>query len=252
MDWQWWQYALVSALGVVAGTINVLAGGGSNLILPVLMIFGLPPEIANGTNRVGIFLQSVAGVRGFRREKCLPTEDLPGILLPVLIGGLCGAVLASWLPSVWLKPLLLGTMLTMAAIMLFKPATVLPPEGTRPWLVKERPISRVLLWLGGVYGGFVQAGVGFVLVVALSGILRYDLVRANALKLLCVLGFTTVALLVFIWRGQVWWSVGLALALGNALGATIGVHAAIKLQPRVLKWVLFVMTLVAVLAAWWS
>lgn len=252
MDWQWWQYALVSGLGVVAGMINVLAGGGSNLILPVLMIFGLPPDIANGTNRVGIFLQSVAGVRGFYREKRLPVQDLPAILVPVLIGGLCGALLASWLPNVWLKPLLLGTMLTMAAIMLFRPATVLPPDNVIPHRVKERPVSRIWLWLGGVYGGFVQAGVGFVLVVALSGILRYDLVRANALKLVCVLGFTAVALLVFVWHGQVWWSVGLALALGNAVGATIGVHAAVKLRPQVLKWVLFVMTLVAVLAAWWS
>lgn len=252
MDWQWWQYVLVGILGLVAGVINVLAGGGSNLVLPVLMIFGLPPDIANGTNRVGILLQSIAGVHGFHRKKRLPTKDLLAILTPVLVGGLCGSLLAAWLPSAWLKPLLLGTMLAMASIMLLKPNTMLPPEGTVPWRVKDRPVCWALLFLGGVYGGFVQAGVGFVLVMALSGILRYDLVRANALKLLCSLGFTAVALLVFVWHGQVWWSVGFVLAVGNAVGASLGVHAAVKLSAKVLKWVLFVMTLVAVLAAWWS
>lgn len=251
MDFGLWQYGLIAVLGVVAGVVNVLAGGGSNLILPVLMMFGVPPDVANGTNRVGIFLQSLTGIKGFHGAQRLPTADLQAILLPTLVGGLCGSVLAAYLPNVWLKPLLLGTMLAMAAIMLFRPATLLPPEGTLPLTVAQAPRSRFWLWLAGVYGGFVQAGVGFVLIVALGGLLRYDLVAANALKLVCTLAFTTVALLVFVAHDQVWWTLGLVLAAGNMLGAAIGVRTAIKLQAKTLKWILFVMTLVAVLGAWW-
>lgn len=103
VDFSLWQYGVLAILGVAAGVINVLAGGGSNLILPVLMIFGVPADVANGTNRVGVLMQSVVGIKGFHAAGRLPTHDLRGILTPMLAGGLCGAVLAAFLPNVWLK-----------------------------------------------------------------------------------------------------------------------------------------------------
>ncbi|HRM22342.1 MAG TPA: TSUP family transporter, partial [Neisseria sp.] len=92
MDLNVYQYLLLAALGVAAGVINMMAGGGSNLILPVLMMFGVPADIANGSNRVGVLLQSVSGLQGFRHAGKLPTQDLPAILWPTLIGGLFGAL----------------------------------------------------------------------------------------------------------------------------------------------------------------
>lgn len=244
-----WEYLLVAALGVIASVINILAGGGSNLILPVLMIMGLPAAIANGTNRVGIFLQAVVGVRGFHKAGKLPTDDLRGILLPTLSGGLLGSLLAAYVPENILKPALLLTMLAMAGLMVLRPSVVMPEAGTVPLKVRESRSAFVWLFLSGVYGGFVQAGVGFVLIVALAGALRYDLVRANALKLACTFFFTTVALLVFIWEGQIWWDVAAVLALGNMLGARLGVGIALDVSPLTLKRMLFAMTLVAVIAA---
>lgn len=244
-----WEYLLVAVLGVIASIINILAGGGSNLILPVLMIMGVPAAVANGTNRVGIFLQSVVGLRGFHKAGKLPTHDLRGILLPTLGGGLLGAWLASAAPEAVLKPALLLTMLAMAAVMAFCPGVVMPEAGTVPRRVRESRSAFAWLFLAGVYGGFVQAGVGFVLLVALAGSLRYDLVRANALKLACTFFFTAVALLIFIVQGQIWWDVAVALALGNALGARLGVGMALDLSPLALKRILFGMTLIAVLAA---
>ena len=100
-----------------------------------------------------------------------------------------------------------------------------------------------------MYGGFVQAAAGFLLLPALAGLLKYDLVRANALKVCCTLGFTAVALVIFVARGQVMWDVGLVLALSSALGARLGVKTAIKLQPETLRKILFAMTLAAVVLA---
>ncbi len=242
-------YFLIFILGVLAGVINILAGGGSNIILPVLMIMGLPADVANGTNRLGIFMQSLVGLCSFHKAGRLPTQDLKNIFLPSLLGGLVGAVIASFAPEIILKPLLLITMLSMAAIMMIKPSIVLPELDIKPYLVKEHPQAFLWLFLAGMYGGFVQAGVGFVLLTVLAGSLRYDLVSANALKIICTIFFTTIALLVFIWRGQVWWLTGFALALGNMLGAAIGVRLAVKVKPIILKQILFIMTLVAVIAA---
>ncbi|MCF7521940.1 sulfite exporter TauE/SafE family protein [Neisseria sp. ZJ106] len=243
------QYLLIGALGLVAGVINMMAGGGSNLILPVLMVFGIPADIANGTNRVGVFMQSVSGVFGFHKAKRLPTEDLPAIIWPTMVGGLIGALCASFAPVAVLKPLLLLTMLGVAALVAFNPNLLVHAHGVEPVRVADRPNARLALIVVGMYGGFVQAATGFILLPVLAGLLRYDLVRANALKVCCTLGFTLVALAIFISRGQVMWDVGLVLAVCSAIGARLGVKTAIKLKQETLRKILFVMTLVAVVLA---
>ncbi len=236
-------------IGTFAGTINILAGGGSNLTLPTLMIMGMPPEVANASNRVGIFVQSLVGMRGFNKHGMLVTEDLPHIMIPTLAGGVIGGLLASFAPSYILKPLLLGTMLSMALLILIRPTAIAPESGTPFARMRDTPGAWIGLGLAGIYGGFVQAGVGFVLLAALAGTLRYDLVRANALKLVCTLGFTIVALAIFIARDQVDWIPALVLTVGYIIGAQLGVRIAISIKPRTLKWFLFIMTLVACVAA---
>lgn len=249
MDLSLWHYLAIALLGVVASIINMMAGGGSNLVLPLMMVFGIPPDIANGSNRVGIFFQSLAGIRSFRRAGRLPTHDLRGILPPVMVGGLAGAVLASLLPNTVLKPALLISILGVAALTFFKPQLLLVPPDANARYVSHTRGARLLLFLTGVYGGFVQASAGFLLLPLFSGLLHYDLIRANALKVLCTLMFTIVALAVFMQQGKIWWSVGLALAAGNTLGAMIGVRISLQLPPQVMRWILFAMTLIAAVAA---
>lgn len=252
----------IVVLGIFAGIVNVLAGGGSNLTLPLLMILGIDPQVANATNRVGILMQAVVGIRGFHRSGNLATDDLPSILLPTLAGGICGAFCAARLDVIvaaipglegiaeatLVKMVLLGTMLAVAALILFRPQTVLPgARGVRR--VTQTPGAFFWLLGAGLYGGFVQAGVGFVLITALAGSLRYDLVRANALKLVCTLAFTSVALVIFLFQGQILWLVGLILGIGNSIGAAVGVKCALTINKNALRWILFTMTVCAVVAA---
>ncbi len=249
MDYSISYFAILIVTGIIAGVINTLAGGGSNLTLPALMLTGMPADIANATNRVGVFLQCLVGVRAYKKNDKLDSADVFPVLLPTLVGGLLGAVLAAVLPTTYLKPLLLGTMITVALLILVFPSVIAPPEGTSTYNVKERPQAWIALFIAGVYGGFVQAGVGFLLITALAGTLRYDLIRSNALKLLCTLAFTGLALLVFIIDDLILWVPGLVLAVGTMIGAAIAVKASLNISQRAMKWFLFLMTLVASAAA---
>jgi hypothetical protein len=136
-------------------------------------------------------------------------------------------------------------MVLMAVVMLVRPDTISPPEGTSVRKLKETPLAIVSLFFSGIYGGFVQAGVGFMLIAALAGGLRYDLVRTNALKMVCTAVLSGVALVVFVARGQVMWFPGLVLAVGMVIGTTASVRFAISVSQKTLKWLLLIMVSIA-------
>lgn len=237
---------LLLATGVVSGFINTLAGGGSMLTLPILMISGMPADIANGTNRLAVLAQSATGAFEFNRAGRLDRDAWVRVLVPTILGAAIGAIAASVMPVVYLKPVLLGVMMTMAALMLINPAFMQPGED-QP--VKQGGLGLVALFGAGLYGGFIQAGVGFILLAALSGVMQYDLVRGNALKTLCTGIFSLVALVVFAWQAQVHWMSGLALAAGSAVGAYLSVKVTLSLSARVLKTILFIMVSLSCVAA---
>ncbi|MGF1761344.1 sulfite exporter TauE/SafE family protein, partial [Photobacterium sagamiensis] len=155
MDITLLQVILLLVTGFLAGIINTLAGGGSNLTLPALMVMGMPAEVANATNRVGVVMQAVTAVAGFTRHKKMESDDIIPILIPSVIGGLLGAGAAAYMPSSLIKPLLLGTMLTMAFVMLVKPSVMAPEPGTPVKKVMQTPHSWWGLGMAGFYGGFV-------------------------------------------------------------------------------------------------
>lgn len=237
---------LLSLTGFIAGAINTVAGGGSSITLPALMMLGLPADIANGTNRVAILMESIVGVAGYDKHEILDRPAIIPILIPSILGGALGAVLAAIIPNIFLKPILLLTILSMSVIILVRPEIITPPEGTVALSPKKNRAAWWSLFLAGLYGGFVQAGVGFILLAALAGGLRYDLIHANALKMVCALAFTIVALIIFIAFDQVWWLPGIIIGLGAMVGAHLAVKVAVKASQDSIKWFLFVMTLFAV------
>jgi uncharacterized protein len=236
--------------GFIAGFINTIAGGGSMLTLPALIIMGMPADIANGTNRVGVLLQSIAGSRSFHKKGKLEPSTIIPTIIPTLSGSLLGSVLVLFVPESALTPVLLGAMLIMAFIMLVRPSVVAPPPGTPVRTLRERPSAWAGLFLAGLYGGFVQAGVGFILIAALAGGLRYDLVRANALKMAATAMLTVVALAIFALNGKVLWGPGLILAIGMVAGAMASVNFAISVPQVVLKWVMFALIVITCIAAY--
>lgn len=240
-------FALIVS-GIIAGFVNTIAGGGSIFTLPALMLLGMPADVANGTNRVGVFLQSVVAVRGFQQHGKLATQAIVPILVPTVIGSLVGSIVASYIPADVLKPILIFTMIAMTLVIVIKPNAI-PNEGESPLSLTEKPSGAFFLFIAGLYGGFIQAGVGFILIAALAGSLRYDLVRANALKMVCTLVFGTVALGVFVIRDQVMWIPGLIMGVATMIGVQMSVKFAVNAEQKTLKWILLAMSLIVCIAA---
>jgi uncharacterized membrane protein YfcA len=236
---------LLFLVGLIAGVLNVIAGGGSLLSLPVMIFLGLPPTVANGTNRVAILLQNVGASWSFHRRGLVSREWILITVPPALVGAILGTVAAVNIGELEFQRILAVILVAAAAWQIWNPIKLQPdgnaalPVGIRRW------VFVAAFFLIGVYGGFIQAGIGFLLLAATSAA-GFNLIRGNALKVTVVLGFTPVALLLFAWNGKIDWAMGFALAAGNFLGGLAGVHL------QVLKghaWVRGVVTAVIVVFA---
>ena len=242
-DLSFFSLMVLLAIGLVSGCLNTLAGGGSLITLPALIALGLPADIANATNRLGIFAQSITGVKGFDYYGQLDRGAIYGLSGPVISGAVLGAFGASYMPVWILEPVLLSVMIGIALLLAVRPEILVSEFGQRPLGLGDKPIAGFWLFLTGLYGGFVHAGIGFILIAVLAGSLRYDIVRANALKVVFTALFSLVAIIIFAFRDQIWWIPGLALGFGSFLGALLGVKFTIQLNEKVLKWILLVMVL---------
>lgn len=240
---EWYTYILVVAVGVVAGIVNTMAAGGSMLTLPVLMALGMPPNMANGTNRIAIFLQNVVGVGSFHREKVMDFPSGFKVGIPAAIGAVAGAFIAVNLNDEVMKLAIAGVMVVVFFLILLKPNRWINSHESHPpipyWL------QVIIYFFVGVYGGFIQAGVGFFLLTSLVLASGYELVKSNALKLFIILLYTPVALVIFFIHGDVNLWVGLVLAVGNMTGAWIGTKIAMRGGAKFIRW----FVLVAILGA---
>ena len=245
----WINITALLASGLAAGFINTIAGGGGLFTLSALLLMGIPADLANATNRVSVAAQSIEGVRGFHRHRMLDTQAILPVLAPTLSGSLIGAATASYLPVWLLKPVLLSTMIGMALLMMLRPAIMAPTEGVTPKPLSESPAGWAALFAAGLYGGFIQGGVGFLLLAALVGVLRYPLVKGNALKLVCTGVFGAVALTVFALRGQVLWIPGLIITVGTLVGVRLSVNWAVTARADSLRHILLLAVIGACIAA---
>lgn len=216
--------AALFAVGVVSGALNVVAGGGSFLTLPALLFFGLPAAEANGTNRVGVLAQNLAGVWGFHRSSAMRWQWGLAVSVPALIGAGLGAWWALQMTDLGFRRLLSVAMLVMTLWTLRRAPTPVADHAVgSPW----HPGTMLAFFLIGVYGGLIQAGVGFAILAATSAA-GMNLVKGNGVKLLTVLLLTILSLAIFAASGVVQWSYGLALGAGNVVGALVGVRLAVR------------------------
>ena len=234
----WYDYLIIVGFGLIAGFINTMAGGGSLLVLPLLISYGIPPTIANGTNRVAILLQNVSGVIAFKRKKVIKITDEIRLIIPAIIGGAVGAFLAVDINEALLQKVIGIVLIVMLFSLLFNPFKAKDDQLRK---------ARIPYWLQviiyfsvGVYGGFIQAGVGFFLIAALTFGSGYNLVKTNALKLLIVFFYTLIALAIFIINDQVNFLIGLVLAIGNMTGAWIAANISVKHGAGFVRWILVV------------
>lgn len=241
---EWWIYPLLVLAGLVAGFINTLAGAGSVVSLAVLNLAGLPLGVANGTNRIAILLQTVTALGRFKQQGKLSVRPHLGIILPAIFGGLAGALLAGQVSGLILRRSI-GLCMALTLIPLFlKPNRWLEGNAEQEHK-KAGPVRMVSFFLIGIYGGYVQLGVGVFLLTALVLVAGLDLVRGNAVKLLIAFSYTVPALVIFVMNDLVRWDLGLTLAAGNMVGAWIATHEAAKRGAPFIRGLLIVVVIIS-------
>jgi len=246
---EWYHYPLLVVVGFVVGFINTLAGGASLISLPTLIFLGLPPAVANGTNRVAIVIQTAMGVAGFRSKgvSTFPFNLYLGI--SALIGAVIGAQLAVDIKGETFNRILAIIMVVVVVLLIVKPKIDVAH-------LEER-LTGKYLWAGiiafffiGIYGGFINAGIGFIIILFLHFVNRMNLVRVNATKVAVVFVYTLAALAVFVFNDKVNWRVGLVLAIGNGFGAWVSSRVSVNKGDGFIKIFLIIMVIVMAIRLW--
>ena len=233
---EWWEALLLVLGGAAAGLINAVAGGGSILTVPLLVLAGVPGNGANGSNRVGILTSNAAAATAFRKLGVRGLSKATPILLPIIAGSLSGSYGITRLTDDTFERVFGLVMLPVIFLSIRRPKVKLDAEPWPLWVT-------VAVFLAvGLYGGAVQAGVGLIMLAALSRA-GFDLVTANNVKVVANLVLTSVALPVFIVQGNVRWLQALILAAGLTIGAWIGAHAAVRGGERFIRAVMVVAAL---------
>lgn len=213
--------------GIIAGGINTLAGNGSAIVLVILTdVIGLTPNVANGTNRIGVLFQSLASSYELNKAKDQSIKDSKFIILSTVSGALAGVLVASEISNESFKVVYHFMMVFMLLVILFKPSRWLRNEN----LITSYPSYIVFLayFLVGFYGGFIQMGVGIFLLAVLVLFSGYTIMNSNLIKSIIVATYTTLVLAIFHFKGLVDWEAGMVIALSQALGGWLTAKFASK------------------------
>jgi uncharacterized membrane protein YfcA len=241
MDWINIVVLIVS--GVFVGFINTLAGGGSVISLSVLMFMGLPPSIANGTNRIAILIQTFTAVSSFKKQKVLDSKKAVLLAIPAAAGSIFGAFIAIDIDKALFERAFAIVMLIMLVFILYKPQKYL--YGKKELTQKKISFWQILIFFGiGIYGGFIHVGIGYFLLAGIVLSAGYDLVKANAIKVTIAFFVTIVALLIFIFENEVSFIYGILLGIGTIAGSLIASRMAVKKGVNFVRWVIVVLIIV--------
>ncbi|MFH2144223.1 MAG: sulfite exporter TauE/SafE family protein [Bacteroidota bacterium] len=235
----WQVITLLIIAGFLVGFINTMAGSGTILSYSLFMMLGLPANIANGTIRLGVIMQTLAASLTYKKQKVLDVKKGLWLSISVVIGSILGAQIAVTINKDIFEIVVGGVMIIMLFFIFIKPERWIKGK---IGLIKEKPtfVQFIIFFLIGIYGGFIHIGIGIFLLGALVMSAGYDLVKANALKVFIVLLSTPFALAVFMYNGQIHYAMGLIAAIGNALGGIVASHYAVNWGANIIRWILIV------------
>ena len=236
---EWWEALLLILGGTTAGIINTMAGGGSMLTVPLLILAGVPGTAANGSNRVGILTSNISAAATFRRLGVDGLQRAIPLLLPAGVGSAIGAFGISRVSNDTFETVFGLLMIPLIILTIWKPNT--QSDGPS-WSQNATMIAFLFI---GMYAGAVQAGFGLIVLAALSRA-GYDLVTANMMKVVVNVVVTIIALAIFIAEGNVRWIPAFILAIGLTIGGWLGARISVRGGE---KWIRIVMVVAAIALA---
>src|SRR5581483_2151101 len=213
--------ALAGIAAFLAGAINSVAGGGTLITFPTLIALGLPPVTANATNTVAIWPGSLGSLWGFRREFAASARRMNCLIVPTVVGGAGGAMLLRITPPGIFEKMvpfliLFATLVFAARSPIQRLVRSSHPEAHRTagWFLSAMAFQLFV----GLYGGYFGAGIGIMMLSALSILGMTDLLKMNALTSVYALAINGVASLLFIVAKMVFWPYVLVMAITSVLG----------------------------------
>jgi uncharacterized membrane protein YfcA len=245
MELTWISIIILISSGILVGFINTLAGGGTVISLSVFMFLGLPPMVANGTNRIAIVFQNATAVAYFHKNRLIDWWKVFRLAIPVILGSLTGAAIAGIISNKLFLYIFAGVVILFGITMIFNPDKFIHE---RPDLM-NRKISvwqYVLYFFIGIYGGFVHVGIGYLFLAALVLGNGYNLLKANVIKNVLVLAYVPFSLVIYTMQGHVCWSYGLIHAIGNIIGAGLAARLAVKKGAPFIRYIVMILIVIVI------
>ena len=228
---------ILIGIGILVGFINTLAGGGSSVLYPILMFMGMPIHMAIGTSRVGFLSQGIFSVAGFKSKGVFLFPFNVYVAIAAMLGGLLGAWAALQASAENLTHILAFIMLLIAGIILLQ-SKIKPIESKFRIKGKYLIVSIIVYFFIGMYGGFIQAGMGFMIILAGTIINHFSLTQANSIKALIVLVLTIPTLYMFYVKGYVDWEAGIFIALGTAIGSWLTSRWSVNVNEKYIRFII--------------
>ena len=231
----------------VAGFMDTLAGGGGLITIPALVVSGVPPLAALGTNKLqSSFGSGTSSFLLFKRKK-IHLQDLRPMMIAAFIGSVAGTAIVQFIDAK-----MLGFMIPLVLVIIavyFISAPYLKLESAEPRM-SARLYQKTVVPAIGVYDGMFGPGTGSFLAVAGVSLRGLELINATAIAKPLNFATNIASLIVFIFAGQIMWIAGFTMIVGQMLGAWMGSHYLFKVNPKVLR-ILIVTICLIMLGQYW-
>ena len=228
---------VILAAAALGGAVNAVAGGGSLISFPALVWVGVPSINANATNTIALLPGSFGSMWGYRRELASTERRMYWLVLPSFVGGILGALLLRLTPALLFDRL-------VPALVFFATCLFMLQEPVQRLVGRSHHSERGTLWVVwagvfqfvvGVYGGYFGAGIGILMLAALSVIGHDDIHQMNGFKNLLATCINGIAAVYFIWMGMVRWQEAVVMAIGAITGGVLGAHFARRLERATVR-----------------
>ena len=242
-------FLILVFVGLMAGAINTLGGGGSLLTLPALIFLGLPPSIANASNRIGILFSSISATTGYASKGVMNFPFNIYLGFSALFGSLLGAKIAIEIDGQLFNRILSILMIIVLLLIVFKPSNI-QNNFVEKLHGKHLLISILIFFLIGIYGGFINAGIGIIIMFFLNSFNNLSLVKSNATKVSVVSIYTFAAVLFFAYNNKIDWEAGFVLATGTSVGAWLASRWSVLKGDKTIKIFLIICVSVMSIKLW--
>ncbi|HCJ39656.1 MAG TPA: sulfite exporter TauE/SafE family protein [Halieaceae bacterium] len=232
-----WEVVVLIVAGFAAGLVNVMAGGGSILTVPIMMFLGMPGPVANGTNRITIVAHNAAAMATYLRHGVPHAKLCLSLTLVAIPPALIGAWLSTRLDTDQFEGILA---VVMVAVLILMQAPQGRVQGNAEDTPKNLLTGHLLMALAGLWGGFIQIGMGFIVLPIMHRVMGLSLVSTNILKVFIIFTYTLLAVFVFAATSEVLWLVGAIAGIGNVFGGMVGARLTLTHGEKLIRCMLTV------------